>query len=160
MTPYFAYGSNMNQNDLDAYCKKHNRQRIVLSAKNPQPCILKDYALVFDYESKTRKGGAADIEERPGGHVEGVLFEMNDEDMKTISMKECAPSCYEQKEVRVTMRGDTVKNAVTYVVCKNQKAGHFVPPRRAYLQIVIDGAKAFGLSEEWIKKLEAIPTAD
>lgn len=43
-------------------------------------------------------------------------------------------------------------------IMRMNKRTHFTPPSKAYKQVIVEGAKAFGLSIEWIKMLEALPT--
>jgi len=158
MALYFAYGSNMNQKDLNEYCMKYHRPLIDLASKSPKVCILRDFRLDFNYYSQSGGGGAANIEHALGEHVEGVLFDISDIDKRTIDKKEDAPHCYREMLVSVKLRdGTKVENVITYTVCENKKRG-FTPPTREYKQIIIDGARAFGLSEEWINKLQKIPS--
>jgi len=157
MVLYFAYGSNMDQEDLNEYCRKKGRPLIDLKSKFPKVCVLRDFRLDFNYYSPSRGGGTANIERAPGEHVEGVLFDINDVDKQTIDEKEGAPNYYREILVSVISRdGTKIENVITYTVCENKKR-EFTPPTRKYKQIIIDGARAFGLSEEWIKKLEKIP---
>jgi len=158
MVLYFAYGSNMNQKDLDDHCRREGRPLIDLKSKSPKVCFLRDFKLDFNYYSHSREGGAANIEPARGEHVEGVLFDINDVDKKTIDGKEGAPRYYHEILVSVISKNGTkIENVTTYTVCENKK-GEFTPPTRKYKQIIIDGARTFGLSEEWIKKLEKIPS--
>jgi len=158
MVLYFAYGSNMNQEDLNDYCRKKGRPLIHLASRSPKVCLLRDFRLDFNYYSPSRRGGTANIEPTRGEQVEGVLFNLNNVDKDTIDDKEGAPSYYREILVSVVLRNDTkIENVTTYTVCEDKKR-EFTPPTRKYKQIIIDGAKAFGLSEEWIKKLEKIPS--
>lgn len=155
---YFAYSSNMNQQDLDNYCRKKGRPLINLDSRSPNVCVLGDFRLDFNYYSPSRGGGTANIEPAPREHVEGVLFDIDNVDKKTIDAKEGAPWNYRRIFVSVISRDGTKKeNVITYTVCEDRKT-EFTPPTREYKQIVINGARAFGLSEEWIEKLEKIPS--
>lgn len=157
MILYFAYGSNMNQKDLDAYCIKNSRPLINLEQKSPKPCLLKDYRLDFNYYSKRRKGGVANIEPASGECVEGVLFEINETDKKTLDQKEGAPLVYHKIPVTVMLGdGTKIENAITYIILEKLKT-KFTAPTKEYKQIIIKGAKAFGLSKRWIMKLREIP---
>jgi len=158
MVLYFAYGSNMNQKDLDDHCRKKGKPFIHLASKSPKVYVLRSFKLDFNYYSYSREGGAANIEPARGEHVEGVLFDINDVDKRTIDDKEGAPNNYREILVSVILRdGTKIENVTAYTVCENKKR-EFTPPTRKYRQIIIDGARDFGLSEEWIKKLEKIPS--
>lgn len=108
----------------------------------------------FNYLSKSRGGGAANIKPAKGEYVEGVLFNLSENDKNTIALKKGAPNYY--YEISILKDGANIKDVKTYTVCNNKKGSNFVPPTTAYKQIIIEGAKTFGLTEEWIKKLEAI----
>ncbi|XES77273.1 MAG: gamma-glutamylcyclotransferase family protein [Candidatus Bathyarchaeia archaeon] len=156
MVSYFAYGSNLNQEDLDKWCKKRNRPLIDLKLKSPRPCVLRDYTLDFNYYSRSRGGGAANIEPSQGEYVEGVLFEMTKADMQTIDIKEGAPNSYRKIPVSVILKdNEKVDGVATYTVCDKCKT-HFTAPTDEYLKIMLDGARAFGLSSAWIAKVNSI----
>ena len=59
MVLYLAYGSNMDQKDLDKWCNEWGYEKIkLLSGKK---AVLKGFRLAFNYRSKNRKGGVANI---------------------------------------------------------------------------------------------------
>jgi hypothetical protein len=160
MVLYFAYGSNMNQQDLDNYCKRKGRPLIDLKSKSPRVCILEDYRLIFNYYSLSRMGGAANIEPAQGDYVEGVLFNINDIDKQTIDNKEGAPRFYYEITVPVILKdGTKVKNVTTYAACENRKTV-FTAPTQEYIEVMIEGARAFGLSDLWINRIIKIAKND
>lgn len=66
MHQYFAYGSNMDKEDLDKWCEKKNYP--IITPKSIVPAKLVGYRLVFNYSSSIRNCGAANImEEYKGG---------------------------------------------------------------------------------------------
>ncbi len=156
---YFAYGSNMNEEDVERWCRKESRELIEL--RSPKVAILQDYALAWNYYSATRKGGAANIIASPGSHVEGILFELSEDHFDLIALKEGSPNYYRPLKVKVKLRdGGTIDRVVTYSVREELLRRTFVPPSRDYLKIVIEGAQTHGLSSDWIEKLRAIQTSD
>lgn len=72
---YFAYGSNMDENDLRNWCGKKGRS--FPEWKMIGVACLENYKLSFNYYSTGRNGGAANLMEQPDGKVYGLLFEMN-----------------------------------------------------------------------------------
>ena len=92
MTSYFSYGSNMCQPNMDRFCQKRNRPGIDISTRNPRPAILKDYRLAFNVWAPSIQAGAGNIEPSKGDHVEGTVFDLTDEDMVTIDLKEGIPN--------------------------------------------------------------------
>lgn len=136
MKPYFAYGSNLNAEDL--FHSTGLRLTVISNA------ILPDYELVFNYRSRSRQGGAASVEPAEGHAVAGVLFELPDEEtLKRIDVKEGHPFCYQRVSVTVLVSGEPVK-AWTYVTKVDRKES-FVHPTAAYLSVVEQGYRAHGL---------------
>ncbi len=153
---YFAYGSNMNQEDLDRYCQKNGNNKIPLNERNPRKAVLKDYELVFNYYSSTRGGGAANIEPKTGSSVEGVVFDLTEDEFEIIRKKEGAPNYYKEKIVSVYIEGSPVQ-VYTFQVTEGKKEDVIQFPTQKYINIIIEGAKEFSLSDAWIKKLKKIP---
>lgn len=136
MKPYFAYGSNLNAEDLF----RASGLRLTAVSK----AILSDYRLVFNYRSRSRNGGALSVELADGYAVTGVLFEVPDDDtLKRIDEKEGHPFCYERIGVTVLVDGGLVK-AWTYVTKEDRKEP-FVPPTAEYVSVVEQGYRAHGL---------------
>lgn len=148
---YFAYGSNMNKDDLDKWCKKKGYPQITLTS--PARATLLNHKLSFTHCSRCRKGGVADIVFCEGNAVEGILCRITESDLKRIDKKEGAPNVYRRKNVSVALENGTTKHAITYEAC--QKEGPFLPSRE-YMSIIIEGAKAHRLSKNYISKLEKI----
>ena len=165
---YFSYGSNMCQDNMDRFCQNRSRPRIDIATRNPRPAILKDYRLVFNVWAPSIRGGAGNIEPSPGDHVEGTVFDLTDDDMITIDMKEGIPNYevgkpdrYRRITVQLTLRdGTALDEVVTYTANDHTKVPDFCPPTKGYKKDVVAGAKAMGLSETWVKMLEDLPTQD
>ena len=158
MVAYFSYGSNMNQANMDRFCDRIGKGRIDLRTRMPRIGIVKGYKLDFNYHSTLMGGGAANMEPSERDQVEGVLFEMTGDDMAVLDDKEKAPSYFHRILVTVTLEGGIeARDVVAYVACEERKAP-FSPPTKAYKQDIVEGAKAYGLSEAWIRKIEALPT--
>jgi len=159
MPKYFAYGSNLNQEDLDKWCK--NKGYCPIKFSSWKRAKLKDYALVFNVYSKSRRCGVANIERKEGEVVEGVLFIITEEDLKKLDKKEGHPKKYQRHTISVrTEEGKEVNNVITYWVPKEKTTQDFIKPSKEYLNIIIKGAKRYELSKEWIDKLKQIPTKD
>lgn len=156
---YFAYGSNMNQDDLDRWCRE--KRLPLIRFKSSRKAVLEDFKLVFNYYSFSRGCGVANIEHRPNEIVEGVLYEVMESDILLIDRKEGHPDYYTKIPVTVKLNDKIhVKNVITYTVREEKKSSSFIPPTRAYMEVIIDGAITHGLSEDWVKKLKVIPTRD
>jgi len=143
---YFAYGSNLNRKDLIDWCKEKDFS--VPRLENPRPFCLKDYRLGFTRKSKRRKGGVADIICEPGDCCWGVVFDVTDGDLDVLDCKEGVGSCAYR---RISLPDDMI----TYVVCKKD----FVKPHQDYVDLIIEGARYYGLPKGWIARLESFKQA-
>lgn len=148
---YFTYGSNMNKDDLDRWCKKKGHPQITLASS--AKATLLNYKLSFTHYSRCRQSGVADVVFCEGDAVEGVLCRIAESDLKRIDEKEGAPHVYKRKNVNVVLENGTTQHAITYEV--RQKVGPFLPSRQ-YMNIIIEGARAHHLSENYILRLEKI----
>lgn len=143
---YFAYGSNMHPRQMRKRCPGCT---FVAAAR------LREYRLAFTRPwAPWGGGGVADIQSASGTIVEGVVWEITGAHRDALDEYEEYPRAYTRKDVVVeTFDGRTV-TAFAYVA---RPAGTHRPSRR-YLWQLIEGAKANGLSPEYIAFLEAIPT--
>jgi len=156
---YFAYGSNMDQEELTRKIQSEGGDPSGVS--NPRWARLDDWRLVFNYFSERRRAGAANIERAQGRWVEGVLWDATEEAMHFIDRKEGCPDCYQRVPVRVSDReGQLLPDVVTYEVVPKRKRTGFCPPNREYLDLMKRAALKFGFSEEYREVLNAIETAN
>ncbi|HLM49566.1 MAG TPA: gamma-glutamylcyclotransferase family protein [Solirubrobacteraceae bacterium] len=141
MPAYFAYGSNMHPAVMAAWCE----------AARPQGAArLEGFRLAFTRRSRRWRAGGADVLPAPAGEVWGVLFEVSPADLDALDAKEfAAQSGYRRRVVEVSGR-----RAVTYEVI--DKAPAEMPPRRAYVELLIEGARAHELPEMWIARLRDV----
>lgn len=142
---YFAYGSNMNEEELRA------RGVTILRAEK---AFLKNHKIALTRHVKTRGGGVLDI--IPDSDVvEGVLFELSDKDREKIDTKEGVKvHAYEPIAVDIeTGDGKVLNGVLTYQVCEKE-----VPPpaSQEYRDSVLRGACEHGLSVAYRKQLKAV----
>lgn len=141
---YFAYGSNLNLQDLDAWCSRNGfRQSLLRYYCNAR---LPSYDLAFTLYAATRKGGVLDIKPSVGRLVPGVLFEVGDEGWKALDKKEGVPTAYERLAVTVINELEQSVEAITYHVCASEKRS-FVVPDASYVEIVRQGLRAWGYDD-------------
>lgn len=145
---YFAYGSNMHPGQMQKRCPGSS---FVAAAR------LRDYRLAFSRPwAAWDGGGVADIQPSSGSIVEGVVWEISTVHRNALDLYEEYPTAYTRKGVVVeTLEGKTL-TAFAYFA---KPMGSCRPGRR-YLQSLIEGARAHGLSPAYIASLEAIPTED
>jgi len=142
---YFAYGSNMNEDEL---------KKINVTILKAEKALLKNHNIALTRHAKTRGGGVLDI---VPNHdiVEGVLLELHDTDRGKIDRKEGVTVCaYEPITVDVeTETGEILNGILTYQVCKKEN-----PPAASqeYKESVLKGACEHKLSEKYKTKLKAV----
>ena len=147
---YFAYGSNMNSEDLEKWCVQ-NKAKITLT--NPKVACLKDFCLAFTHKSDRRSGGVADIVRRIGETTWGVLFETDKKSLDNIDIKEGVKAgVYRQMQVDVLVKEELVTDVIAYEVIKKG----VYRPSTDYLDIILTGAEEHHLPGEYIEKLKTL----
>jgi len=141
---YFAYGSNLNENQLQHRCP--NSQYL-------GKAHLDGYRLTFDLYSSNWGGGVADVVEDKNSKVWGLLYELTDEDLKSLDGYEGHPNFYKRRAVNVIdMKGKNVE-AITYEVV-NKKS--FIPPADEYLDLIKKAAEKYNFPEDYKQFLDSI----
>ena len=146
MIRYFAYGSNMDPDQMGERCP---------SARLVGPARLIDFRLAFTRESEvTYPGsGVADVVAAPGSVVWGAVYSVDEADLGALDRLEGAGDAYAREQVDVVdEKGDTVA-AVTYVVLR--KSDREFRPTAEYMSRVIGGARACGLGRDYVELLES-----
>jgi gamma-glutamylcyclotransferase (GGCT)/AIG2-like uncharacterized protein YtfP len=145
---YFAYGSNLNQQDFDDWCSRRGFSKGLLRFHSK--ANLPDFDLAFSHRSSTRNGGVLDIKPRTGQLVPGVLFEVEAVGWDALDRKEGAPSVYERLNVQVLNDRGESQEAVTYRVCEKRKQP-FVQPHPDYVKIVREGLNDWNIGDAQLK---------
>ncbi|MBW2464195.1 MAG: gamma-glutamylcyclotransferase [Deltaproteobacteria bacterium] len=120
--------------------------------------LLDGWELVWNYRSPARRGGAANVRERAGAVLPGVVLEVDAGGLRALDEKEGHPGRYSRGDalVGVRMSGGTT-SAWLYVVRPEFRSEGVVPPRREYLEVVLAGARAHRLPEEHVSSLGRVP---
>ncbi len=139
MTKYFAYGSNMSAQVMQAASPGH---RALGRARLP------GHRLAFTRRSVRTGSGVADVVGDPQNTVWGVLYELADGDLETLDRKEGAGWAYERQEIRVYGEDGSPHDAVAYVVI--EKSSEQIPPSGEYAQQLIAAARERGLPEDYV----------
>ncbi len=150
MHRYFAYGSNLNEEDLQDWCSRNHRPYPL--GRKVVAGFLPDSRLVFDHHSGSRHGGVLSYRDGcPGQVVQGVVFEVDDDGLATLDKKEGAltnnSGPYVRKRVVVLTADGRQIEAITY----QTNLGHteaFTRPHEDYLKVVKEGYRAHGLIDE------------
>lgn len=126
MTLYFAYGANLNIDNMEYRCP------------NARPLCtmnLPDWRLVFR--------GVADIERSKGSSVSGLLWEITDECEQALDIFEGFPTLYRKEYFNIklsgAMRRDFGKTATVMFYAMNRTG--YQEPSLPYYECILDGYK-------------------
>ena len=144
---YFAYGSNLCTRQMSERC---GSWRLLTRAALP------GFRLSFPRRSEERDGGGvAGVTADAGAAVQGVVYELSEEDLAKIDDFEGVPEDYTRERVRVRAPESGELEVWTYFAVP-QAEGPFAPSR-AYLDSIIEGAREHGLPAPYVAALEAHP---
>jgi len=153
---YFAYGSNLDPEQMKSRCPSH---RVVGLAE------LKEHRLVFPLFSQRWGGGVASVQPAHGASVWGMLYELTDADLAALDAIEgfVGPgnqhNVYDRESISVDLaRADDGSfprrvRAAIYLARPSNPS----PPSPRYLETMLRGARHHRLPEEYITRLAAVP---
>jgi len=145
---YFAYGSNMDSNQMRQRCRTVE----VLGAG-----VLRDYRLAFTVYSSGWGAGTADIVYEPGQEVWGVAYVVDIQDLDRLDDYEGCPDHYRRVQLAVEVDGTEHPDVWVYeVVCKLP----FVPPTTQYIEIMREAALRYGFPRRYLESLSAVRCAE
>jgi hypothetical protein len=151
---WFVYGSSLDAAAFAAWARDHGYRVPDLSAA--LPARLRGWRLAFDAPSKMWGGPVASLAESAGDEVEGLAVPMPGEARGLVDHKEGAVSgLYEAVPVTVETGNGPVA-ALAYRVSPARRLAADGPPSPAYLDVLLRGARAVGLSPAWIERLESL----
>ncbi|GHU05233.1 hypothetical protein FACS1894205_4840 [Alphaproteobacteria bacterium] len=147
---YFAYGSNLNADDLSRWCEKNDRPYPLGTVVGR--AWLPDFQLVFDHYSRTRQGGVLGVAPRKGYAAPGVVFEVKEGGWETLDLREGAPAVYEPKDVYALVEtGAGASESMRCTTHKVLRPEPFVRTSSAYLAVVTGGYEAYNLPPEQLE---------
>ncbi len=156
---YFAYGSNLDPEQMRSRCPGH---QVVGLAE------LRDHRITFPLTSHDWGGGVAGVGVAHGESVWGVVYELSEPDLATLDRYEGfrgpgdQHNLYDRESASVQLvRADDGSfprrlQAWIYVA----RSANPAPPSRRYLDVILRGARAHRLPDEYVAKLAATPLAD
>ncbi len=148
---YFAYGSNLNEARLRSRCPS---SRVVCSATLPR------HTLAFGGHSRRWKGAVATVVPAEEATVEGVLYEMEAEDIEALDGFEGHPHTYTRVRRTVSLTGGGTEDAYVYVLPGKTAPGrpsgeYLVVLRLAYLERRFDQAPLAAAANAGLQALPA-----
>lgn len=130
---YFAYGSNMDLNQMAFRCP---------DAQALETVRLEGYCLAFCSNGGNR--GVATILPDPDSHVDGVLWEISPEDERNLNFYEGFPRLYGKPTLTVVNRLGKEVEAMAYVMNAPYKDRPAVPSA-SYLRGILRGCQQNGI---------------
>jgi len=148
---YFAYGSNMNWQQMKERC---NSARFVSIA------CLPEYKLAFTRKSDKRGCGVADVVPELGEKVWGVVYELSRLDLEKLDRFEGYKegrweNAYWRRECQVFQDGGEQKGLTVFTYFATRQS---TPPNpnAEYRALIVSGATYWKLPDDYIRNLEAI----
>ena len=130
MKHYFAYGMNTSISDMH---RRRPNARVIGKA------ILPGYELQFKQH--------CDVVKNPDSYVEGVLWALTNDDLKTLDIVEGVPYYYQRVNETVSHNGKAYY-AEVYVMVADKK---MAPPMDYYLDLVYAGYKENGVNTQQLE---------
>lgn len=154
---YFAYGSNLNPEQMALRCPGH---RVVGLA------ALRDHRLAFPLTSHDWGGGVASLVVAHGENAWGVVYDLTDEDLAALDRYEGyrgpgdQHNLYDREPVLVdlTRPDDGSIPRRVRALCYLARPSNPAPPSRRYLDTVLEGARRHRLPDEYVAALARTAT--
>ncbi len=153
---WFIYGSSLDRAAFEAWAKEHGYR--VPDFASAVPARLDGYRLSFDVRSKFWGGATASLTEAAGQSVEGIALPLPGESRGLVDHKEGAMSgLYRPFPVSVTpLAGGAAVAAVAYRAADDRRLPAEEAPSKTFVQTVVRGGRAFGLSDAYLARLESL----
>ncbi len=142
---YFAYGSNMDEQQMAA-------KQVSFTKK--EKAVLQGYRLTFNKKTANGSGRATIIKSADADLVEGILYEILEEDLVKLDKPERYPEHYSRIEVPVILDSGTRILATTYIA-NSDWISEGLMPMESYLQTILNAREM--VSDDYYKKLKDTP---
>lgn len=130
---YFAYGSNMNLDQMEFRCPE---------ARVTGTVRLEDFRLAFC--GNASGCGVATILPEKGSHVDGVLWEITSECERNLDRYEGYPNLYDKEMVCVKDKAGMEMEVMVYTINSPYKERPS-SPSRLYLNGIVEGCRQNGI---------------
>jgi len=137
---YFAYGSNLDADQLRERCP---------SSSSRFAARLRNHRLDFTYYSTRWTGGAADVLPHSGDEVWGVVYELDEADLTHLDRYE---SGYERVTLSVEGDDGALHPVITYMVREKRNFA----PSDIYLHKILTWAERWQLPAAYLHRLRQI----
>ena len=138
-TLYFAYGSNINLQQMAVRCP---------DAKVVEPAVLEGYELLF--RGNGSSFGVATIAPKEGSQVQGLLWKITPYCELSLDIYEGYPRLYEKQAITLRTNSGKQVQAMVYVMT-HEKERLPTMPTRSYYTGIQEGFRQNGLPEQSLK---------
>ncbi|MDD5170301.1 MAG: gamma-glutamylcyclotransferase [Syntrophales bacterium] len=148
---YFAYGPNLNADDLNGWCRKRGYDYPL--GEKVANAYLPDTRLIFNFYSESRQSGLLNIKYQAGHVTPGVLFKVLPAGLATLDARATAENMYQHLDV-VTLTEDGREHvALAYQIGSTGVSKAFVKPSPAYVEVIRKGLKEHGITDSFLGPL-------
>ena len=117
---------------------------------------LPGYRLRFARMVQSEGGGGAVVDECPGHHVDGVLFEITKEQLAAMDREEFDPERdWATTAVRLRRTVESADGTIAAELYAVEDDGGFCAPSDTYLGLILDGLRAAGCDDAAVRNVRA-----
>lgn len=138
---YFAYGSNINLDQMAHRCP---------AAQMVGPVLLENYELLF--RGNANGNGVATIKPKEGQQVYGLLWRITPDCERSLDIYEGYPRLYEKESVAVRDSAGRQLTVMAYVMTDGDRWRSPALPSEYYYQGILDGYRQIGLPTQALKQ--------
>ncbi|HTT72379.1 MAG TPA: gamma-glutamylcyclotransferase family protein, partial [Anaeromyxobacteraceae bacterium] len=153
---WFIYGSSLDRDSFLPWAREHGYA--VPGFERGFAARLDGFRLAFEVASRYWNGAVGSLAPAAGSHVEGLALPLAGSLRSLADHKEGAQTgLYVATDVLVApLGGGPPTPAVAYVASPDRRLPEEGRPAALWLEAVIRGARAAGLSEAWLTALERL----
>lgn len=143
---YFAFGSNLDREQMQRRCP---------SSKLVAAATLPNHAIGFTGFSGYWGGAVATVSERRGSETEGLLYELTDDDLRSLDGYEGHPNVYRRQ--RKYVRAANGKRVLAYVYVRPLTEPDY--PSVDYLKVIARAYMRHGFNIVQLKRAALMRTS-
>jgi gamma-glutamylcyclotransferase (GGCT)/AIG2-like uncharacterized protein YtfP len=150
----FAYDSLMNRSEMRSRLEANGYDSSLVVGM--EPAKLNGYDFVWNHYSSHRGGGLANLEQREGSVVFGVVYEIEQQLLKAFDRFHGHPAIYYRGDTRIPVqRLSDGKNILVWMYRgnANRSGAKVILPTRDYKKILVEAATFWGFPEEYLDRL-------
>ncbi len=141
---YFAYGVNLDKDIM---------RRRIGEWKEAKRAVLKGYELCFNTYSPTWRGGTASIIEKENSTVYGVVYLIDEEQIRMLDKHLGVPNRYVRIKITVETEDNNKIEAMTHVAANPKQ---HIPPSQQYLSALLRGLRQHGYGEDVVRAVKKV----